>query len=196
MKRRTHRTCTLLWILDTGTWGICVGHPRMLAGSNRPGQIGKIPFQLLIFNRSAKEYQHEQRNAMGCFSSGCFKKELLDVLRCMSCQAHDFNKSSLPMSSILFRRQAIGRLIVSNDLDLYEFRKGDLAAGFSSGGFMGPLDCVSKLTYTNDSIFGVQTDCFVGPGTTSLITCFRQLAGQGQCLFWIPTAISCQKFSG
>jgi len=32
---------------------------------------------------------------------------------------------------------ALRRLIVSNDLDLYEFRKGDLAAGFSSGGFMG-----------------------------------------------------------
>lgn len=85
---------------------------------------------------------------------------------------------------------------MSNDLDLYEFRKGDLAAGFSSGGFMGRLDYVSKLTYTNDSIFGVQADCFVGPGTTSLMTCFRQLAGQGQCLFWIPTTISCQKFSG
>ena len=37
---------------------------------------------------------------MGCFSSGCFKEELLDILRCTSCQAHDFNKSSLPMSSI------------------------------------------------------------------------------------------------
>lgn len=94
----------LLWILDAGTWGSCVGHASMLAGSNRPGQIGKFPFQLLIFkdswDRSAKEYQHEQRNAMGCFSSGCFKEELLDILRCRGCQAHDFNKSSLPMASI------------------------------------------------------------------------------------------------
>lgn len=32
---------------------------------------------------------------------------------------------------------ALRRLIVSNDLDLYEFHKGDLVAGFSSGGFLG-----------------------------------------------------------
>ena len=31
------------------------------------------------------------------------------------------------------------RLVVSNDLDLYQFRQGDLAAGFSSGGFLGIL---------------------------------------------------------
>ena len=35
--------------------------------------------------------------------------------------------------------QRTGRLIVSNDLDLYEFHQGDLAAGFSSGGFLGNL---------------------------------------------------------
>eukprot|EP00913_Durusdinium_trenchii_P002564 g2373.t1 len=32
---------------------------------------------------------------------------------------------------------ALRRLVVSNDLDLYQFRKGDEVAGFSSGGFLG-----------------------------------------------------------
>lgn len=35
------------------------------------------------------------------------------------------------------RAAALRRLVVSNDLDLYQFRKGDEVAGFSSGGFLG-----------------------------------------------------------
>ncbi len=82
---------------------------------------------------------------MGCFSSGCFKEELLDILRCI--EMHELSSTwfrQVQSSDVfyLFRRQAICRLIVSNDLDLYEFRKGDLAAGFSSGGFLGTLDYV------------------------------------------------------
>ena len=40
---------------------------------------------------------------------------------------------------------SLSRLIVSHDLELYEFRRGDLAAGFSSGGFMGPLSLTRSI---------------------------------------------------
>ena len=120
---------------------------------------------------------------MGCFSSGCFKEELLDILRCTSCQAHDFNKSSLPMSSIYSDVKQLAGSSCQMIWTFMNFARVTLRRASLRGASWAPW---IKLTYI----------VFVGPGTTSLMTCFRQLAGQGQCLFWIPTTISCQKFSG